>query len=99
MESSSPAFTSSASSSASESADTSRPSPSSSASTRPWSPFADPDLDREWRIGCVRRLVEDARRMQRSGCWLSVEEIEAMLSIIPRVTWGPTPRQRGAGSA
>jgi hypothetical protein len=30
--------------------------------------------------------------MQRSGCWLSVEEIEAMLSIIPRVKWEPTPR-------
>lgn len=64
-----------------------------SQSERPRSPFGDPDLDREWRIGCVRRIAEDARRMQRSGCWLNVEEIEALLSVIPQVKWEPTPRQ------
>lgn len=32
----------------------------------------------------VRRLVEAAKRQQYSGIWISVEEIEAVLSCIPR---------------
>jgi hypothetical protein len=99
MEQSLPASISSDSVSESESADTSPQSMSSKQSTRPWSPFADPDLTREYHIGIVRRLAEDARRMQRSGVWLAVEEIEAVLSVVPRVEFRTTPRQGGAGSA
>jgi hypothetical protein len=46
------------------------------------------------RIACVRRLVQDARMLQRSGIWLSVEEVEAALAgegePAPPVGWTPT---------
>ncbi len=58
-----------------------------------WSPFSDPQLAREHRIGIVRRLTENAKRQLHSGVWLSVEEIEAVLSVVPRVSWDLTPRQ------
>lgn len=43
--------------------------------------FSDPRLLRQHRIAVVHRMVEDARRMQRSGVWLALEEIEAVLSV------------------
>jgi hypothetical protein len=58
-----------------------------------WSPFSDPHLTRQYRIAAVRRLIENARRQLHSGIWLSVDEIEAMLSVIPAVTFTLTPRQ------
>jgi hypothetical protein len=33
------------------------------------------------QIIAIRRLFQDARRMKRSGIWLSVEEVEALLMI------------------
>lgn len=35
------------------------------------------------RIAVVLRMLEDAKRMHKSGLWLSVEEIEAVCSHIP----------------
>lgn len=48
-----------------------------------WSPFRDPALTLAHRIGIVRRMLKDARRMRHSGMWLSVEEVEAVLSQLP----------------
>lgn len=42
------------------------------------------DAARRERVACVRRLLANARRMQHSGVWLSVEEIEAALHAAPR---------------
>ena len=36
--------------------------------------------DRAWLLAMVRRLLADAKRRQVSGVWLSVEELEAVLS-------------------
>ena len=37
----------------------------------------------EFNVACVRRLYENAKRQMHSGIWLSVEEVEALLSYAP----------------